>query len=852
MNIRKLYLFLLLTAISLSVRASEPQYAPDRQADILHIKIDITPDMAEHTIAAETTIEFSPISKPLKEFRLSAVELNISKVESSHDIDHYSNDDEQIIVTFKTTIPAGQKGYVAITYTAEPKIGLYFRTPDMGYPEAESHLFTLGESHDHPHWFPSYDYPNERATSEVICHMDKEFVILSNGKLVSESIDLKTKLKTSHWLQDKPHTNYLIALVAGKFKKIEDMYRDIPLAYYALPSLFEYCEYSFSDTVDMMEFFEKEIGIDYPWNKYYQVAVADFVAGGMENTTLTVYKNSVITNPKSQGIYSKVGLIAHELAHQWFGDYVTCKDWANLWLNEGFATYYQKLYSAHKYGPDQMLYEMYEDALEIYGSSLDKKMPIHHRRYTNADEQFNTLNYAKGGWILHMLRSQLGTKLYRKCIKTYLQRYANTSTVTTDLIAVIEELSGISYARFFDQWIYQARSPELKIDYTWSQKEKLARVSIEQTQEKSNDEVYYHLPAVVRFIVQGNAVDKEILIDKKKQDFYFALDSDPNIVRFDPEYTILAKVEFKKPKEMLYQQLFNKNDTVGRLFAAGNLKDHDDKKTVKMLKKALNSDPFYGVRLEAASTLQKIHTDQAFEAITTSIENQPPKARIGVVKSLAGFYRPETINRLIKVIENECNPLIVNEAVSALGKFSDPRCRKIILEKLKADSFRNQACVYAIKAIDMLKDDQYVDILMKTIKQRKKEFISGDFGEVLCTLGRISCTLDDKTRVLEFLTNYAYSKNDIVSRGAIKAISLLKDSKGIWILKTFTGRNKYDQRQKTAKEALKKLNKHAELVPEEIIKIRDSLEELRKENAELKKSLEDLKKKYKAFSDPGK
>ena len=139
MNIRKLYFLLLFIAMSFSVRASEPKYAPDRQADILHIKIDITPDMSEHTIAAETTIEFSPISKPLKEFKLNAVDLNISKVESSHDIDHYSNDDKQIIVTFKTPIPAGQKGYVAITYTAEPKIGLYFRTPDMGYPEAESH-----------------------------------------------------------------------------------------------------------------------------------------------------------------------------------------------------------------------------------------------------------------------------------------------------------------------------------------------------------------------------------------------------------------------------------------------------------------------------------------------------------------------------------------------------------------------------------------------------------------------------------------------------------------------------------------------------------------------------------------
>jgi aminopeptidase N len=268
-----------------------------------------------------------------------------------------------------------------------------------------------------------------------------------------------------------------------------------------------------------------------------------------------------------------------------------------------------------------------------------------------------------------------------------------------------------------------------------------------------------------------------------------------------------------------------------------------------MLKKALNSDPFYGVRVKAGSALQKIQTDQAFEAITTSIDNQPPKARIGVVESLAGFYRPGAIEHLINVIETEHNPLIVNKAIRALGNFSDPRCKKIILEKLRSDSFRNQACASAIKAIDMLKDEQYVDILMETIKQREKEFSSRDVGEALKTLGRISCTMDDKTQVLEFLTAYAYSKNDRVAGGAIAAIGLLKDPKGLPILKTFTGNDKYDRRQETAKWALKKLNKHAELVPEELIKIRDSLEELRNENAELKESLEDFKKKYKAFSD---
>ena len=220
----------------------------------------------------------------------------------------------------------------------------------MGYPATETHLWTQGEPLEARHWFPSFDSPNEKFTADVTCHVPSDMAVLSNGKRISEEKQAGSDLVAVRWLQDKPHVNYLICLVAGYFKKVEDKYRDIPLAFYTTPSEIEQAKYSFEGTKDMMEFFEKEIGVPYPWAKYDQVCVEDFGWGGMENTTLTTLNDQTLHPPEFETLRSSQGLVAHELAHQWFGDFVTCKDWAHVWLNEGFATYYDALYERKRRG----------------------------------------------------------------------------------------------------------------------------------------------------------------------------------------------------------------------------------------------------------------------------------------------------------------------------------------------------------------------------------------------------------------------------------------------------------------------------------------------------------------------
>jgi len=827
---------------------AEPQYAPDREADILHITIDVTPDFKNRTIAGTTTIKFAPISKPLTEFRLNAVDLDVSSVTSSAKIEGYSVTDEAITITFEPAVPVGAETTVTVVYRAEPKKGLYFRTPEMGYREGDTHLYTQGETHEAPHWYPNYDYPNERSTSEVICRVPEEMMVISNGRLVSEQMDSNSGLKVVRWLQDKPHVNYLIALVAGNLGKIESKYRDIPIAFYTPASQIKYAENSFKDTADMLEFYEQEIGVPYPWDKYNQAACEDF-GGGMENTSLTILGTGTLFTDETENIRSSQGLVAHELVHQWFGDYVTCKDWSHLWLNEGFATYYEDLYDGYKNGRDSMLAGLYGTASYLLRDRPEHK-PIVYRSYKDSWEQFDYRTYGKAGWVLHMLRTELGEEMFRKCVKTYLERHALSSVVTEDFRSVIEELTGRSYDRFFDQWIYHGRHPDLTVSYNWLEKDKLAKISIEQTQEVTENVMLFNFRTKVRFIIKDELIDREIVVDGKQHDFYFRLPDEPNIVRFDPDYGLLANIKFDKPMEMLYEQLENHKDVIGQLRALEAFKEKKDKKTVEKLKDVLNNDPFYAVRRNASSALREIHTAEAFEALADSLVQDDARVRQQVVRDISGFYRSETLTLLKRTIRNEKNPAILEVAIRNLGLYQHKSTRRLLLKYLQSVSFRNELATAAIEAIRMLNEPFFIVPLQRVLDEREMDFRSWDFARGLNALAHISRNEDDKTKVCNFLAGYVNHPKDSIQAGAIGALGTLGDPRAIPIVETFSSDEPDNNIERAAEKALKELRQHKQLVPDEIVRLRETVDEFRKETDKLKEELDDIKKRLDAKEKP--
>ena len=820
------------------------RYAPDRAVQMIHLALDVTPDFKKRTIAGTASLHFKPVAKPVRELALDAVDLNIQSVTASEKLQAWQSTDEQVILTFAEPIPADKETTVTISYTAEPTEGIYFRTPEMGYKEGDTHLFSQGEEIEARHWYPCPDSPNQKFTSEITCRVPEGMTAISNGHLVSETKDPATGLVVIHWSQDKPHANYLISLVAGYFKKLEDKCNNTPLAFYTPPSEFAQATNSFRDTRDMMEFFEKEIGVPYPWDKYAQVCVNDFVAGGMENTSATTLTDRTLFTTATENTRTSEGLIAHEMAHQWFGDLVTCKDWSHTWLNEGFATFYETLYTEHKNGRDDMLYELYSRVRQITAIPNETN-PIVRRTYNEPREMFGYLVYPKASWVLHMLRTQLGPDLYRRCIKTYLERHQYGNVVTDDLREVIEELSGRSFDQFFDQWLYHGHFPELDITYAWDEKTGLARVTVQQTQEINQNVLLFKFPLTLQFKGEFGVTNQEVQVTRKQEDFYVPLPSAPTLVRIDPEYTLFAKVKFDLSRTMLNTQLADQKDVVGRLQAIEQLSSKRDQESVAQLNRTLNEDSFYGVRIEASKALRGIHTDESLDALLASTEQSDARVRRQVTEDIAGFYAEKALAEARQTVEKEKNPEILAIALRSLGGYAKPQVQPTLLTFLNSDSYRNELAAAAIASLRSQDDPSYITPLRETLAKREGAFTSRGYADGLGTLAYLTRNEEKKDEVREFLLVHVNDKRRTIQLAAINALGTLGDPKAISVLETFALAARATPERGAAERAVAELRAGRKPV-DDFKNLRQEVLDLEKANRDLRKELDDLKKKVEA------
>jgi aminopeptidase N len=813
------------------------QYAPDRKVDILHIDIDVTPDFAARTVTGKVAIQFSPIAEALETFSLDAVEMNVAALSCDATDTTFHVDDDSIDIVFADPIAPETTAILTVEYSCEPESGLYFRTPELGYAEEDMHIWTQGETHGSRHWFPNYDYPNERFTARVTCTVPNDMIVLSNGKLEKDEVVNGSRVTT--WHQDKPHVNYLVTLVAGRLKGINDTYGDLPIGFYTVASEIEYAANSFREKKAILEFMEKETGVKFPWAKYYSVAVTDYPLGGMENTSLTVLTNRTLFPDEIENLRSTQGLAAHEAAHQWFGDLLTCKDWGELWLNEGFATYYTHLFAGHKDGINTMKYGLFTDQQRIVNHSSGPR-PIVTKKYDSPWEQFGHRAYQKGSWVLHMIRSELGEDLYRKCIHEYLKRNEFREVVTADLSSVIEEISGRSWDRFFDQWIFHAKHPVLDIKYDWIGNQKLAKVAIRQTQETSDQVLTFAFNTLLRFHCGDKVIDYPITIDQKAHEFYVELPSAPTVVRFDPDLTVLAKVNFRKSGGMLIAQAKNNDDMVGQLIAIDELKKRANRNVLNALIEVYNNATFYGVKTEVAKALGDIHTPAAFKALAALPPGDDARVRRQIVRSVSKYYREAARDYLLHVAKTDTNPTIVADALKALGKFNDEATRETILTHLNGSSFRHTVSDAAVRTIRTLDSTDYIKPLFEHVRQRIAAPRDGRVGDALDTLAFLAREKSDKDAILELLLAHVNHPNERFQADIMKALGTLGDLRAMPVLETFANDDDDARReQRAAHRALETLREKKGM-PSEVKTLRDEVLKLKKQNERLQQKVDDL------------
>lgn len=470
---------------------ARPHYSPDRPGQVEHLSLDLRLDLAQGRLTGVCEIRVRPVREGLTSLTVDGVGLEIHGVQVDGVAQDFSSDGEQIRVTLATPTTAGRPLTLAIAYGVErPQRGLYFIQPTPDQPDKPTQAWTQGEDEDSRYWFPCFDYPGQLATTEVRVAVPQGYRAVANGELLSQ--ETQGEWEVFHWRQNQVHPSYLVALAVGDFAVVEDTWRGRPVTYYADQALAERLARSLGKTPRMMDLFSERFGTAYPYPGYGQVCVADFIFGGMENTSLTLLTDRCLLDERAAlDHFWTENLVAHELAHQWFGDLVVIKHWAHAWLKEGMATYSEVLWNEAEYGPEAAAYYrlgQMRSYLEEDSSRYRRPMVTH--IYREAIELYDRHIYEKGACVYHMLRQTLGEDLFWVSIRAFVQTHAHQTVETSDLVRALEVTTGRNLQPLLDQYVFRGGHPDFKVSYTWEATTQTAQVTVQQTQGSAEEELF--------------------------------------------------------------------------------------------------------------------------------------------------------------------------------------------------------------------------------------------------------------------------------------------------------------------------------------------------------------------------
>jgi aminopeptidase N len=489
---------------SFELPGAKPHYNPDRPGQVEHIFLDLVLNIPCRSFRGTCSIRLNPVRDGISRLTLDAVNLYIEAVKIEGVSQGFDGDGEQLQVFLTQPTQVGVPITLDITYGVDkPQRGLYFISPDDNYPKKPVQVWTQGEDEDSRFWFPCFDYPGQLATSEIRVRVPKSYMTISNGELIStEFLDKDT---IYHWSQQQVHPTYLMTLVVGNFAELRDEWQGKPVTYYVEKGREDDGWRSMGKTPQMIEFFSQTFGYAYPFPKYAQVCVDDFIFGGMENTSTTLLTDRCLIDERAAlDNRSTESLVAHELAHQWFGDLVVIKHWSHAWIKEGMASYCEVLWTDREYGADEAAYYRLQEARSYLSEDSGRyRRPIVTHVYREAIELYDRHLYEKGSCVYHMIRAELGDELFFKAIANFVRDNAHQTVETVDLLRVIEKTTGRNLLFLFDQYVYRGGHPDYKVSYSWDGDSNLAKVTVTQTQAMEgntpNDSNLFDLKVPIAF-----------------------------------------------------------------------------------------------------------------------------------------------------------------------------------------------------------------------------------------------------------------------------------------------------------------------------------------------------------------
>lgn len=632
------------------------------------------------------------------------------------------HDGRALWVDLGAPVQRGELVRVAIDFdTRQPRAGFYFVLPDADHPDRPAHAWTQGQDEDSKYWFPCHDSPNHKVRLHLIATVPDGMVALSNGALRNIYRAADPSKRIYDWQMARPIPVYLLTLVVGPFVEVRQQEEPVAVSYHVLPGREADGQRSFGRTPEMIAAFERRTGVRYPFEKYSQVAVSEFVFGGMENASMTTQTDLTLHDERAHLDFSSEPLVSHELAHQWFGDLVTCRTWAHGWLNEGFATYFEQLWEEHARGDDEFDYNRQLAMRRYMAEDAGRyRRTIVMQRYDEPIDVFDAHLYEKGGAVLHVLRKKLGDETFFGAVGAYLQSYADQVVETPDLRRAVEDHCGVDLGKFFSQWVLTGKGhPEIKVTGSWDGEEGAFKLTLEQTQDLDSAPIFV-LDVPVRIVLEGHPeIEKTLELSKKIQTFILPLSESPKMVLVDPRADLLAAWDLGLAEPLLRTALASAPWALARVHAAIALGKRGGTQNTEALGRALADDSAWMVQDEAARALARIGSQAAFSLLAGAADTAHPKARRAVRESLGRFATAQAGQLLAALLQRgDPSVLVEAETARALGATRWPGAYDALVGALSRDSWNETVRVGVLDGLGLLADPRGIDVAAQYLHPR--------------------------------------------------------------------------------------------------------------------------------------
>ena len=814
----------------------EERHTPDRRFSLKHLKLELRIDDEKEFVEGTATVTLSPINNGFRHFELNAAEMRIASVKLLAVEQRGTGDllrsaqfatrldfeihPDRLVIELDRSYARDEQITVAIAYSCFPRKGLFFIKPDDAYPNKPRQIWSQGENEDAHWWFPCHDVTNQKMTTEMLVTVKTGCFALSNGELLGVRDNSQDGTRTFHWSQAQPHSAYLVTLVVGEYEQIKDNYKDLPVDYYVYKDRVAAGQKLFANTPKMIELFEQRFGYDFPFAKYSQILVDDFLFGAMENTSASTFTDRCLLDAQAELDINYDDIVAHELAHQWWGDLVTCKDWTQIWLNESFATYSEYLWREYSSGRDEARFVIFQDFLTyVREDRTCYRRPIDCRQYRFSEELMDRHAYEKGACVLDMLRWTLGDQGFFRSLAHYLKKFEFGVAETNDFKVAIEEATGQNLHWFFDQWLHSAGYPELEVHYEWQREQKMLRVSVKQTQENEEDQTpVFRFPVEIEIttVEAEEIIETErrhcyrVEVTKTEHEFYFPCEAKPRMVLFDKGHRIFKVMSFPKSAQELSYQLSKAEDVMDRVRAARELAEFKGEETISALNAALTGRDFYGVRMTAAISLGEIGGDDARAILTERCRIEADsRVRRSIVWALGSFKDDAATDLLREVAQQDESYFATVAAVRALAAFGTDKAFDAMKSVLGRTSWQEIITASVFHGIAQAKDKRGVDLAIEHSKYGKSVPIRVAAIACLGTLGKELNKESKAEHILDQLIELTKDKNIRARVGAIRALGKIGNKRALPALRGALQRECLDQLKSATMDAIKSLEEAA-------------------------------------------